>query len=148
MATTFTRSQLVPTIQRSAGSHCRKVGCPWDFSTSKFSQGPGSINDPYYNPFTEKRYLEETNKLGFYLCQKDQLSVDDLKLGTFEQASNFCRKIWTPHLCKNQKFDQELYSMADGLMFRVLTGDQSSGLTEMVKSIYFGSNNTFLSGDG
>ena len=81
----------------------------------------------------------EKKKFGFYFCQKDKILIDELKLGTFQQASNFCRKIWTPHLCENRQFDVNLYSMADELMFSILTKDESSELTEMAKSTFFGS---------
>ena len=77
-----------------------------------FSRGHKSIKQPFYNPFTEQRYIKETKKFGYYFCQKDKISIDELKIGTFEQASNFCRKLWTPHLCENRQFDEKLLQMA------------------------------------
>ena len=78
-----------------------------------FSRDDKSIKHTFYNPFTEQRYLEEIKKIGFYFCQKDKISIDELKIGTLKQASSYCRKLWTPHLCQSRQFDEKLFQMAE-----------------------------------
>ena len=60
-------------------------------------------NHNAYKFHKTRGYYLSYHELGYYLCDGDDLTINSLKLGTYEHAKQICSKILTPRFCLNHK---------------------------------------------
>ena len=49
-----------------------------------------------------KDYYLSYHMLGYYFCDGDDLTIENLKLATYQQAKQNCSKLLTPRFCSNK----------------------------------------------
>ena len=61
-----------------------------------------------------KDYYSSYHMLGYYFCDGDDLTIENLKLGTYQQAKQNCSKLLTPRFCRDDKVSDLLAELMSG----------------------------------